>query len=156
MIRLLNKLRRQPKRRLLLLVLATTVSCSCVVCHLTSRDTAISIVLTNVPTATPTPTPMIVPTSILAVTTTRDIEAKATSTSVPATQPSSVPTVYPSRWMCPDSTAGAAYVASVESDKFHVPTCRYAREILSENRVCFSSRDAAVSAGYEPCGVCTP
>jgi hypothetical protein len=91
-----------------------------------------------------------------------------TATLAPATQPPTetpqpVEPAPPSRdylgagvWRCPDSTEGAAYVGSTESDKFHYTGCRHAAKIDPGNRICFESREAAVNYGYSPCGVCKP
>ncbi|PIP27977.1 MAG: hypothetical protein COX29_03700 [Candidatus Moranbacteria bacterium CG23_combo_of_CG06-09_8_20_14_all_35_22] len=43
-----------------------------------------------------------------------------------------------------------ALVGSKNSNKYHLPTCRYAKSIKPENRVCFSSEDDAKSKGYLP------
>jgi len=43
-----------------------------------------------------------------------------------------------------------AFVASKNSTKFHLATCRYVKSIKPENRVCFSSQDEAQSKGYVP------
>ena len=43
-----------------------------------------------------------------------------------------------------------AFVGSKNSNKYHLPTCRYAKSIKPENRVCFSSEDDAKSKGYLP------
>jgi len=75
-------------------------------------------------------------------------------TSVPAVAPTTVPG--PSSWLCPDTLEGAAYVSSVNSDKFHKPSCGYVGRILPENRLCFANRETAISAGKIPCGVCKP
>lgn len=48
------------------------------------------------------------------------------------------------------------YVASSESDKYHKPSCRYAKSILESNRHWFSSASDASAAGYSPCGTCNP
>lgn len=48
------------------------------------------------------------------------------------------------------------YVVSVKSNKYHLPTCRYAEAITPENRIWFGSEEEARTAGYEPCGVCRP
>jgi len=45
-------------------------------------------------------------------------------------------------------SADCAYVGSKNSNKYHLPTCRYAKGIKAENRVCFSSQDEAKSKGY--------
>lgn len=53
----------------------------------------------------------------------------------------------------PDS---GKYVGSSNSNKYHLPTCRYAESIAPENKVWFKDINAAQAAGYEPCGVCKP
>ncbi|RPJ55052.1 MAG: SH3 domain-containing protein, partial [Dehalococcoidia bacterium] len=59
-------------------------------------------------------------------------------------------------WRCPNNTAGAAYVGSDKSDKFHYLNCSQAQKIKDENRICFSSKSAAIAYKYIPCGVCNP
>lgn len=49
---------------------------------------------------------------------------------------------------------GAAYIGNTSSNKFHRPTCSYLPD--QANRTLFSSREAALSAGYSPCGHCNP
>ena len=48
------------------------------------------------------------------------------------------------------------YVGTRSSRRFHVLSCPYARRIGRHNRVVFSSLQAAFSAGFAPCRVCTP
>lgn len=48
------------------------------------------------------------------------------------------------------------YVGSIDSDKFHYPSCRFAEKILPENEIWFDTREEAYAAGYVPCGVCKP
>jgi hypothetical protein len=48
------------------------------------------------------------------------------------------------------------YVGSTESDKYHNPTCQWARKIDSANELWFKDAGAANAAGYVPCGVCKP
>ncbi len=55
-----------------------------------------------------------------------------------------------------DMQAQGAYTASAASDKFHLPSCSSASKISEDNRLWFSSREEAVSAGYAPCGRCKP
>ena len=43
-----------------------------------------------------------------------------------------------------------AYVGSKNSDKYHLPECRWAKQIKPENTICFSSEDEAKSRGYVP------
>lgn len=52
--------------------------------------------------------------------------------------------------------AAAAFVGSLESDRFHVPGCRWARNIEATNRVTFASREEASKAGYIACQTCQP
>jgi outer membrane biosynthesis protein TonB len=120
---------------------------------------------TPAPTDTPRPTNTPMPTDTPAATAT---PAPPTATPVPASPaptqpPPATDTPAPDRdylgsgvWWCPGATTGAAYVGSIQSDKFHYLTCRWAGEIHAENRICFESRAAAVNFGYQPCGVCKP
>lgn len=47
-----------------------------------------------------------------------------------------------------------AFVGSKNSDKYHLPNCRYAANIKPENKVCFSSKEEAESKGYVAAGCC--
>jgi len=46
--------------------------------------------------------------------------------------------------------------ASRQSDKYHLPSCRWAKRIAPGNLVKFRSVKEAKQAGYKPCGVCKP
>jgi endonuclease YncB( thermonuclease family) len=48
------------------------------------------------------------------------------------------------------------YVGSIESDKYHYPSCRWAEKILKENEIWFDTIEEAKEQGYQPCGVCKP
>jgi len=52
------------------------------------------------------------------------------------------------------STQKCAYVASKNSNKYHLPTCRYTQNIKSENKVCFSSKDEAEIKGFQGAKCC--
>ena len=54
------------------------------------------------------------------------------------------------------STAEGNYVASRDSDKYHYLGCRFAKEILPENRIYFDTVEDAQAANYSPCGSCHP
>jgi len=43
-----------------------------------------------------------------------------------------------------------AYVGSKNSNKYHLPSCRYAKGIKPENLVCFASKEDALKRGYQP------
>jgi hypothetical protein len=43
-----------------------------------------------------------------------------------------------------------AFIGSKNSNKYHLPTCRWAKSIKAENKVCFSSEDEAKNKGYLP------
>lgn len=47
-----------------------------------------------------------------------------------------------------------AFVASKNSNKYHLPTCQFAEKIKPENRICFSSKEEAESRGYQPAKCC--
>ncbi|NLK45021.1 MAG: hypothetical protein GX300_11590 [Tissierellia bacterium] len=48
------------------------------------------------------------------------------------------------------------YVGSIDSDKYHYPSCRHAKNIASYNEIWFDTIEEAQSLGYSPCGVCNP
>lgn len=57
----------------------------------------------------------------------------------------------------PASVSGnAKYVGSKNSNKYHNPSCQWAKKIKSSNLVSFSSKKDAESKGYIPCKVCSP
>ncbi len=43
-----------------------------------------------------------------------------------------------------------SFVGSKNSNKYHLPTCRWAKQIKPENLVCFKSIEDALSKGYQP------
>ena len=43
-----------------------------------------------------------------------------------------------------------AFIGSKNSNKYHLPTCRWAKNIKPENTVCFSSAEDAKGKGYLP------
>jgi hypothetical protein len=53
-----------------------------------------------------------------------------------------------------DNTQKCAFVASKNSNKYHLPTCRYAQNIKPENKVCFSSKEEAESRGFQGAKCC--
>lgn len=50
----------------------------------------------------------------------------------------------------------AAYILNTNSKKFHPPSCPSVEEIKPSNLDTAPSREAAVEAGYAPCGRCNP
>lgn len=54
------------------------------------------------------------------------------------------------------SDSGTTYVGSVNSNKFHDPSCSAAHRIKDSNLRTFNSRQEALDAGYEPCAKCNP
>lgn len=42
------------------------------------------------------------------------------------------------------------FVGSKNSNKYHLPSCRWAKQIKPENTVCFASAEAAAQQGYQP------
>ena len=55
-----------------------------------------------------------------------------------------------------NSGTSDSYVGNSNSGKFHAPGCGDVNKMKPSNKVYFSSRDEAVSAGYSPCGHCHP
>lgn len=54
----------------------------------------------------------------------------------------------------PTDNQKCAYVASKNSNKYHLPTCRYAQNIKPENKICFSSKEEAENRGYQGAKCC--
>lgn len=46
------------------------------------------------------------------------------------------------------------YIGNTNSLKFHLPSCRNLPG--TSNQIFFSTRQDAIDAGFEPCGVCNP
>lgn len=56
----------------------------------------------------------------------------------------------------PPEVSQQEFVGSIDSNKYHYPTCRFAKKILPENEIWFNSTEDAKAQGYEPCGTCKP
>lgn len=46
------------------------------------------------------------------------------------------------------------FVASKNSNKYHLATCQFAQKIKPENKVCFASADEAIQRGYQGAKCC--
>jgi competence protein ComEC len=77
-----------------------------------------------------------------------ETEARADPAPAPAPQPEPQPE--------PTPPTKGNFVGSHESDKYHYPSCRSAKQIKAENELWFTSVQDARAANYVPCGVCKP
>jgi hypothetical protein len=59
-------------------------------------------------------------------------------------------------WAFVAAAAEVEYWGSAKSDKYHFPSCQWARKIHAENLIRWSTPEAARVAGYVPCKVCRP
>jgi len=88
--------------------------------------------------------PMIIEKPILG----QNVDAQTPSVSAPQAQNSAVETK-----IAPESisasTKDCAFVGSKNSNKYHLPTCQWAKRILAKNMVCFKSAEDAVAKGYQ-------
>lgn len=48
------------------------------------------------------------------------------------------------------------FVGSIKSNKYHYPSCRWAKKIKPENEIWFTGSADARAHGYVPCSVCNP
>lgn len=48
------------------------------------------------------------------------------------------------------NSANCAFVGSKNSNKYHLPTCHFAKLIKPENLVCFKSAEDATAKNYQP------
>ena len=55
-----------------------------------------------------------------------------------------------------NSDSSGSYVGNINTGKFHELSCRWGQKISSNNKISFSSRNAAINQGYQPCKVCNP
>lgn len=55
------------------------------------------------------------------------------------------------------STKQGSYVINEDTGKFHLPSCRFVKQMNDENKVTSKkSRDSLIKEGYEACKVCKP
>ncbi len=48
------------------------------------------------------------------------------------------------------------YCGSVKSNKYHYPSCEWAKKISPSNLIWFKLKEDAEKKNYKPCGVCKP
>ena len=53
-------------------------------------------------------------------------------------------------------TTEKVFVGSINSNKYHDPSCKWAEKIKPSNEIWFSSVDEAEEQGYIACKVCNP
>lgn len=110
------------------------------------------------PTASPTPEPTPKPTA----TPTPEPTEKPAATAEPTPEPTPETTPKPTKNPTPKPTekppvsSQGRYVGSIDSDKYHRPSCRWVKKILPENEIWFDSAEDAEAQGYSPCGTCNP
>ncbi len=114
---------------------------------------ALSALLANAPTATSVAANTIRPTA------TPSRRPTATPSPRPTATPSRRPTATPRVSATPAPThqpISASYIGNKNTKKFHRPDCGSAKQIAQKNVISFSSREAAVNQGYQPCKRCKP
>ncbi len=84
--------------------------------------------------------------------------AIATPTPIPTPTPTPVPTPTPTPTPAPTPAPQSAgqFVGSIESNKYHDPSCRHAEKISSANEIWFTDAADAQAHGYVACKVCHP
>lgn len=68
----------------------------------------------------------------------------------------SLAVVYPTTPTVYGENQEIVYVGSRNSNKYHYPSCQWARKIKPGNLVAFGNKAEATQAGYVPCKVCRP
>jgi hypothetical protein len=58
--------------------------------------------------------------------------------------------------LVPTAISAAEFWGSKTSNKYHYPTCKWAKQIKPSNLIKFRSPEEARKAGYIPCPVCKP
>ncbi len=72
------------------------------------------------------------------------------ATAAPVTRPPSP------RPVAPPSEQGAAYVANINSDIFHLHDCKWTKRIKPGNMIGFDGIEDALKKGFNPCRYCRP
>jgi len=85
-------------------------------------------------------------------TTAQDIETKSTTNATATLSSKSV--AGDSQNTIASENQRCAFVASKNSNKYHLPTCQWAKRIKPENQICFSSKQEAESRGYQGAKCC--
>jgi competence protein ComEC len=87
------------------------------------------------------------------------VSAEKQSWTASATAPKSTASAvsWPATPVAAASTASQkAFVGSVKSNKYHNPSCQWAKKISPQNEIWFTGSADAQARGYVPCGVCHP
>lgn len=74
----------------------------------------------------------------------------------PQAPPQLQPQVQPAPEAARISETDGQYVGSSKSNKYHYPSCRYAKQITPGNLIWFNGEIEAQRSGYVPCKVCRP
>ena len=78
----------------------------------------------------------------------------------PTPEPTSTPTPEPTPTSTPDPEEEwlneGPFWGSRDSDKYHKPSCYWAKQISPDNLIIFRTRREAIEAGYKACKVCKP
>lgn len=56
--------------------------------------------------------------------------------------------------ICNPPAKSEAFVGNKDSKKYHIPSCKMAEKILTENKISFANKETAEKAGYTPCQIC--
>ncbi len=78
------------------------------------------------------------------------------NTHVADTHSSSSSSSHPTSSESTSSSSSASYVGNANTGKFHEPSCSSVSDMSERNKVFFSSRNDAISQGYDPCKRCNP
>lgn len=116
---------------------------------------------TRAPTEpTPAPTPESDPEPAPKPEPTQSKTEPAPAPTEPAPEPETEPATQPPTEPEPEPTEPAqqtvAYIGNKNSKKLHETWCDSVNKMKESNKVEFSSRDAAIGLGYEPCQNCNP
>jgi len=82
----------------------------------------------------------------------KEVEEKTKPKPVSSSPTVTIPTI---TWSTRSPYAGTVIASSIRN-KYHRPTCRWARKIARNNRIAYASPAAARQAGRHPCGECRP
>ena len=83
--------------------------------------------------------------------------SQQTSTQQPETKLKTIETTaQPARVQADFPDQSEQVVGSINSNKYHYPSCKWAQKIKPGNIITFDSIADAQKQGYEPCKICRP
>lgn len=150
-----RKMKRKTQAILSMLLLIMLIGCSDGAVGITQSSQMTSQATTQA-VSTTTEAMTTAATTVAATTTAATQQATTTTAAPKTTTVATTTTAKPAAAPAAQPSGGGAYVGNANTKKFHLSSCYTIGQMNESNKVSLSSREAAISAGYEPCKKCYP